>query len=485
MRAVKALDMLDSLAPAGRNFAFKVFYLKQLRNNGEWSRTLAGFGFTPDDPNDPDNPGRPDFEAMMRQMQEQMKAQFEQLGINPAGFVNPFTSLFSQVGKTNSGADGKEEVLSIATARDTATKFVKVQGLKPLGTKDVSVVENAFEISELWLNEATAFPASTHAPMAVSRMDWVLETMPGWHKTIEPLAAGLSSAISDLMDQAMNAQAADPEQGQPPIEIITAMLRSFIGTMIATQLGQSIGTLATTVTGAHDVGLPLLDPARAIVIPENIENWAVDLEIAKSEVFIFHALREGAVARLFAHNPWLVSYIQSAVVEYGKGIHIDIDAIQRQAQEAFEGMQEGASEGEAISFALDNGIFTPEESPAQKSALLKLETVLALIDGWSDEVVSLAAGDRIPSIEQLRESHRRRRASSSPAQQLFSSMLGLQVSPKLTREASAFWKKIREVKSVGERDQIWSGLLPTADDLLDPEKFLTSTSIPDDLSGLI
>ena len=455
---------------------------------------MAGFGFTPDDPNDPDNSnnsgneGGTDFEAMMRQMQEQMKAQFEQLGINPAGFVNPFTSLFSQVGKTNSGKDG-EEVLSITTARDTATKFVKVQGLKPLGTKDVSVVENAFEISELWLNEATSFPASTHAPMAVSRMDWVLETMPGWHKTIEPLAAGLSSAISDLMDQAMNAQAADPEQGQPPIEMIAAMLRSFIGTMIATQLGQSIGTLATSVTGAHDVGLPLLDPARAIVIPENIENWAVDLEIAKSEVFIFHALREGAVARLFAHNPWLVSYIQSAVVEYGKGIHIDIDAIQRQAQEAFEGMQanmpEGAGEGEAISFALDNGIFTPEESPAQKSALLKLETVLALIDGWTDEVVSLAAGDRIPSIEQLRESHRRRRASSSPAQQLFSSMLGLQVSPKLTREASAFWKKIREVKSVGERDQIWSGLLPTADDLLDPEKFLTSTSIPDDLSGLL
>jgi putative hydrolase len=456
---------------------------------------MAGFGFIPNDPNDPDNSnnsgneGGPDFEAMMRQMQEQMKAQFEQLGINTAGFVNPFTSLFSQVGKTNSGADGKEEVLSITTARDTATKFVKVQGLKPLGTKDVSVVENAFEISELWLNEATAFPASTHAPMAVSRMDWVLETMPGWHKTIEPLAAGLSSAISDLMDQAMNAQAADPEQGQPPIEMITAMLRSFIGTMIATQLGQSIGTLATSVTGAHDVGLPLLDPARAIVIPENIEEWAVDLEIAKSEVFIFHALREGAVARLFAHNPWLVSYIQSAVVEYGKGIHIDIDAIQRQAQEAFEGAQanmpDGAGEGEAISFALDNGIFTPEESPAQKSALLKLETILALIDGWSDEVVSLAAGDRIPSIEQLRESHRRRRASSSPAQQLFSSMLGLQVSPKLTREASTFWKKIREVKSVGERDQIWSGLLPTADDLLDPEKFLTSTSIPDDLSGLL
>ena len=444
---------------------------------------MAGFGFIPNDPNDPNNPedGRPDFEAMMRQMQEQMKAQFEQLGINPVGFVNPFTALFSQGGDASNG--GKEEVLSISAARDTAKKFVSAQGLKPIGAKELAVVASAFEISEIWLDEALSFPATGTAPNSATRLDWVDQTISGWHKTIEPLAAGLSSAISDLLDQAMNAQIGESTEGQPPIEMITKMLRSFIGTMIATQLGQSIGTLATSVTGAHDVGLSLLDPARPVVIPENIENWANELEIPKSEVFIFHALREGAVARLFANNPWLVSYIQSAVVEYGKGIHIDIDAIQRQAQSAFEDMQ--GSDEENMSFALDSGIFTPEESPAQKSALAKLETVFALIDGWTDEVTALAAGDRLPAIEQLRETLRRRRAASAPAQQLFSSMLGLEVSPKLTREASAFWRKIREVKSIAERDQIWSGLLPTAEDLLSPEKFLASTSIPDDLSGLI
>ena len=439
---------------------------------------MASFGFIPNDPDDSENSGEsggPDFEAMMRQIQEQMKAQFEQLGINPAGFVNPFTTLFSQAGQSASANEG---VLSITTARETAKKFVSTQGLKPLGTKDLEVVKSAFEISEIWLNEATSFPAAPTTPTAASRLDWVNETMVGWHKTMEPLAAGLSAAISKLLDQAITAQAGESAEGAPPIEMITMMLRSFIGTMIATQLGQSIGTLSTTVTGAHDVGLPLLDPARAIVIPENIELWAAELEIAKSEVFIYHALREGAVARLFANNPWLVSYIQSAVVEYGKGINIDIDAIQRQAQEAFE------KADDPMGFALDSGIFTPEESPAQKVALLKLETVLALIDGWTDEVTALAAGDRLPAIEQLRETLRRRRASAAPAQLLFSSMLGLQVSPKLTREASAFWKKIREVKSISERDQIWSGLLPTADDLLDPEKFLASTSIPDDLSGL-
>jgi len=454
---------------------------------------MAGFGFIPNDPNDSSNSGdsennRPDFEAMLRQMQEQMRAQFEQLGINPVGFVNPFTTLFSDASQAGKGKDGKEEVLSISAARDTAKKFVTAQGLKPITTKELAVVTSAFEISEIWLDEALSFPSTGIAPNSATRMDWVDQTISGWHKTIEPLAAGLSSAISNLLDQAMNAQAGESPEGQPPIEMITMMLRSFIGTMIATQLGQSIGTLATSVTGAHDVGLALLDPAHPVVLPENIENWANELEIPKSEVFIFHALREGAVARLFANNPWLVSYIQSAVVEYGKGIHIDIEAIQRQAQSAFETMQENAGEGamdDPMSFALDSGIFTPEESPAQKIALAKLETVFALIDGWTDEVTALAAGDRLPAIEQLRETLRRRRAAASPAQQLFSSMLGLEVSPKLTREASAFWKKIREVKSIAERDQIWSGLLPTAEDLIDPEKFLASTSIPDDLSGLI
>jgi len=457
---------------------------------------MAGFGFIPNDPNDSNDPNdpndpennRPDFEAMMRQMQEQLKAQFEQLGINPVGFVNPFTSLFPGSANTSPGGKdngGKEEVLSISAARETAKKFVTAQGLKPIGAKELAVVASAFEISEIWLNEALSFPATNKAPNSATRSDWVDQTISGWHKTIEPLAAGLSSAISNLLDQAMNTQAGESTEGQPPIEMITMMLRSFIGTMIATQLGQSIGTLAASVTGAHDVGLALLDPAHPVVIPENIENWADELEIPKSEVFIFHALREGAVARLFANNPWLVSYMQSAIVEYGKGIHIDIEAIQRQAQTAFESMSDGAMDQEAMNFALDSGIFTPEESPAQKIALAKLETVFALIDGWTDEVTALAAGDRLPAIEQLRETLRRRRAAASPAQQLFSSMLGLEVSPKLTREASAFWKKIREVKSIAERDQIWSGLLPTAEDLLDPEKFLASTSIPDDLSGLL
>jgi putative hydrolase len=459
-----------------------VFYLQDrfFFTSSFGGRAMVPFGFTPDDGDDADRNNKENLEAMMRQMQEQIKEQFEQLGINPgAGF--PMAGLGALFG------GGTQEALPIAPVRDTGKKFVTAQGSQPLGTNDVTAVNNACEIADIWLNEATDFPATTSiSPRAISRLDWIDETLPGWQATMEPLATGLSTAISRLLDEAVAGSGSEFEEqmGAAPIGAIAGLLRSFIGSMIATQLGQAIGGIATTATGAHDAGLPILQPARSLLIPENIEEWAVDTEIAKTEIYLFHALREGAIARLFEHNPWIVSYIRSAIVEYGAGIRIDLDAIQRQAEEAMQGFGDASGE-QSFTINLDSGIFTPEETESQRAALSKLETVLALVDGWADDVATLAAGDRIPSITSLRELHRRKRATSAPSQQLFKTMLGLEVSPKLAREASAFWSRVRELKGTSARDQIWSGILPSATELLAPDLFLASTQIPDDLSGLI
>ena len=435
---------------------------------------MTPFGFTPDNSDGSNEPV--DFAAMMQQMQEQIQEQFSKLGINGPGFT------------------GSTEALPKNIVRDTAKKFATAQGSAPIGANDVSDVEQAFSIAELWLNDATFFPQSPNSGnVALARTDWVDSTLAGWQTTVEPLATGLSSAIGDLLKQAQGE--ANPlgeenpfgqEQMQLPIGMISALLNSFIGSLIATQLGQAIGGLAGKVTGAHDVGLPLIDAAYPSLVPQNIKEWATDLDIPMEEVRIFHALRESAISRLFAHNPWLVSYIRTAITDYGKGINIDMEAIQEQAQRAFEsGNGFDPSNPESLTIALNDGIFTPQESPAQRAALTKLETALALIDGWSEEVVALAAGERLPNIAALQETLRRRRATSAPAQQLFSSLLGLQVSPRLARESAAFWKQMRELKDVESRDRVWSGILPSADDLLTPESFMKSLEVPDDLSGLL
>lgn len=433
---------------------------------------MTPFGFGPDQNADENSDGSEKFAAMLEEMQKQMKEQFEKLGMNPAGFIN--------------AAQMSSEPLPRKTVRDTAKKFVSSQGSLPIGNSDTSVVAQASSIAQLWLNEATYFPALSSATKTLSRNDWVDETLEGWHTTIEPLALGLSEAISGLLRDAQERDSSDGEDAQFPIpvETIASLLRTFIGTLIATQLGQSIGALATSVTGAHDVGLPLTEPVIASLVPENIAQWALDLEIPKSEVTLFHALREEAVARLFHSNPWLVSYMRTAISDYGKGIRIDIDEIQRHAQEAMESGSIDPNNPESLSIAIGEGFFTPEESPTQREALDKLETVLALIDGWTDEVTTLAVDNRLPSISALRETFRRRRATSAPSAQLFKSLFGLEVSPRLTREASVFWSSVREKNGIDARDRMWSSLLPTADDLHDPESFMKSTQVPDDLSSL-
>jgi len=435
---------------------------------------MTPFGFTPGNSDDSNEPI--DFAAMMQQMQQQIQEQFSKLGINASGF------------------GGSTEALPKNLVRDTAKKFATAQGSAPIGANDVSDVEQAISIAELWLNDATFFPQSPNSgSVALARTDWVDITLAGWQTTVEPLAIGLSSAIGELLNQAQgeaNPLGDDNPFGQAnmqiPIGMISALLNSFIGSLVATQLGQAIGGLSGKVTGAHDVGLPLIEGAYPTLVPQNIKEWATDLDIPMEEIRIFHALREAAIARLFAHNPWLVSYIRTAITDYGKGINIDMEAIQDQAQQALEsGNGFDPSNPESFTIALNDGIFTPQETPAQRAALTKLETALALIDGWSEEVVALAAGDRLPNIGALQETLRRRRATSAPAQQLFSSLFGLQVSPRLAREASAFWKQVRELKDVEARDRVWSGILPTADDLLTPESFLKSLEVPDDLSGLL
>ena len=265
------------------------------------------------------------------------------------------------------------------------------------------------------------------------------------------------------------------------------MMRGFMGAMIATQLGQSVGALAIRVTGANDVALPLFAKCETHLIPQNIALWGEGLDLPESEIAIFLALRECAAVRLFTHAPWLALYMQEAIASYGRGITIDMEAIQRQAEEAISSGALDIDNAESINLAITSGMFIPEQSPQQAAALEKLEMALALIEGWIDHVVTLAARDRLPSLAALQEVVRRSRATNSPTQQLFKTLLNLEVSPRKMRETAKFWEELNALAGLEGRDHRWedAALLPQSGDLADPPAFLKSTTVPDDLSGLI
>ena len=115
----------------------------------------------------------------------------------------------------------------------------------------------------------------------------------------------------------------------------------------------------------------------------------------------------------------------------------------------------------------------PQRTPAQEQALEKLETALALVEGWVDELSWAATENVLPSAAALRETVRRRRATGGPAEHAFSSLVGLELRPRRLREAAALWALLKDERGADGRDAIWHhpDLLPTAGDLEDPKGF--------------
>ncbi len=406
-----------------------------------------------------------------------------------------------QDGSTNSA---HPEMINLQLLRESARTALAAQSVVPVGTEDAARMRAALDIAHTWLDEATLFPSNSQpSDAAWSRRDWLDASMVGWQKLVEPLAQAMASALSKLVE-GMNfgeGEGVDvplPDQVSPAFHQIMGgfpmssagilpMMRSFMGTLIGQQLGQSAGGLATRLTGANDLALPLFAKSESHLIPQNVAAWGEGLEIPASEIEIFLALREASATRLFAHTPWLTSYIQGLIASYGKGITIDVDAIQHQAMRAIDSGELDIENPDSISLAITSGMFMPEQSPEQVKALEKLEMALALIEGWIDHVSFAAAGDRLPSLIALQESARRARATNSPTQELFKTLLGLEVSPRRARESSHFWSELNRIGGVSIRDQRWedAALLPSAAEINDPAAFLNSTTVPDDLSGLI
>ena len=418
-------------------------------------------------------------------------------------------------------AGSSGSILSPQVIRESARNFLANQSAGgptvgrgsdlPIGVDDQKRMQEAIDIANIWIEDKTQFPVTvTNADVAWSRRDWIDQSVNGWQKIVEPLAVGMVDALAKVMkemgpqfENELGGSESDSDDASPAlgfgaipgmpnipgfsVDSFLPIMRTFMGQLIATQLGQSIGSLALGLTGSHDAAVPLFENSGAHLIPQNIAIWGNGLEIPEQEIAIYMALREVAAQRLFAHTPWLRDYVRGLIESFGRGITVDIEAITSQAESAMNSGELDITNPESISLAINQGMFQPEQSNAQRAALAKLEVTFALIEGWIDHVVSAAAQDRLPSLASLQESYRRSRVESAPTQRLFASLVGLQISPRLTREASHFWSEVNAIGGIEVRDHRWEdpALLPTATELGDPAAFLSSTTVPDDLSGLI
>ena len=388
-------------------------------------------------------------------------------GGNPAdpfsaifGAVNPqdIGAAFAKIGQLLSWQGGP---VNWELAQQVARETISKSGDRSVGDADRRAIADAVRLADHWLDDATTLPAAAPAARAWSRAEWFEATLPVWRTLIEPVAAHVVEAIGG----ALPSEAAS--LGGPML----GMMRQVGGAMFGAQVGQALGSLAAEVVGSADIGLPLTATSQAALLPANVVAFGSGLGVELDDVRLYLALREAAYVRLFAHVPWLAPRLVGAIEEYGRGITIDMSKLEEAVRDL------DPSRPEALQDIFAEGMFAPSVTPTQQIALARIETLLALVEGWVDAVVSAAAEDRLPTAFALQEAIRRRRAAGGPAEQTFSTLVGLELRPRRLRDAARLWSLLTERRGIDGRDAVWAhpDLLPSGDDLDDPEAFALST----------
>jgi putative hydrolase len=376
-------------------------------------------------------------------------------------------AMLQQLGNLMSGESGP---VNWGVARTAAMAIIGAD-TGTTGT-DTSEVSDAIRLADVWLNPVTALPSGVASTEAWSRRRWLEATRGAWTELVEPVAARVSGAMADALPAEMAAMAGP----------LMGMMSQIGGLIFGGQVGQALGTLATEVVSSSDIGLPLGPDGVAALLPESLRTLGAGLDLPLDEVRLFVALREAAHHRLFGHVPWLRGHLLAAVRAYAEGIVVDTSRFEELAQ----GID--PSDTEALQQAIGDGLFEPTSSPAQQAALARLETALALVEGWVDTVTAAAGATSLPSFAALQETMRRRRATGGPAERTFASLVGLELRPRRLREAATLWQTLGERRGIDARDAVWShpDLLPNADDLDDPAGWVERDAAKDtlDLSEL-
>src|SRR5215467_7746849 len=315
-------------------------------------------------------------------------------GFGPAGGAggpNQFADALRQFADLLSYGGGP---VNWELAKNLARHTIAAKGDPSVLANERAAVTEAIRLADLWLDDVTTFPSGIRKIEAWSKSEWLEATFPVWSALCEPIAAKGVDAMSSMLNVDPSQLGADvPEEmrqalsGLGGLAGLAPMLRQLGGAMIGGQTGTAVGELAGEMVSSTDVGLPLGPEGTAALLPSGVTAFGEGLSVDIGEVRLFLALREAAHHRLFGHVPWLRQHLFGAVEAYAAGITVDMNRL-REAMPDID-----INNPEALREALaGETLFRPEDTPQQKAALARLETALALVEGWVATVVSAAAG---------------------------------------------------------------------------------------------
>jgi putative hydrolase len=322
--------------------------------------------------------------------------------------------------------------------------------------------DERLRLAELWVDPVTSLAGRglTLAAQPVSRPDWAEAVLPELAPLVEPGARRLTEALR-------------PEAGAAPDEMGQVMTR--LGSLLAgLQVGGLVGQLARLVLAQYDLGLPSREPAKVMVVPENVAEFEGSAGVPADQFRLWLAAHEVVRQRIFVGVPWLADHLTAVVDEIARETNPDpsglIDRLQSMNLGGEEDLREIMEGGQ--------GLLGPP-TPALEAAVGRLEAMLAITEGYALTICERALAGRLPALGAITAAVERRLADPDGPQALFAGLMRVDPERAGAARGLRFCHEVLAATNIEGLDRLWAhpDFLPTPEELSVPGGWLERSGL--------
>jgi putative hydrolase len=353
--------------------------------------------------------------------------------------------------------------VAVATAAGADELGMVPQLPRPAATPDPGETrawDDRLRLAELWVDPVTSLPAPGVALGArpVSRPDWAEAVLPGFAPLVEPGARRVTEALG---------AGAGAGMGQPGVG---DMIGRVGGLVAGLQVGTLVGQLARSVLGQYELAMPAADPAKVLLVPENVLAFEQAAGLPGDQLRLWLACHQVAGQRLLAGVAWLPDQLRRVVDDIALQTEPDASGLMDRLQsmdiarpEAFQELLEGG----------EQGLLGPPTAALQ-AATGRLEVLLALTAGYLLVTCGRALEGRLPGLAAIEAAIGRRGTDPQSPAHLFAMLLRADPDRAGAARGERFCREVLAATDIEGLDRLWShpDFLPTSEELDVPGRWL-------------
>jgi putative hydrolase len=349
---------------------------------------------------------------------------------------------------------------------------------------DRMLLEQLTRVADLQVAAETGLSTSVAGrPLAivpVNRSQWVQRSADAYRPLLEKIAGALTGDAAARLRDA-EPDPADPSGGDPMAAFFGQIGRLIGPVMVGMTSGSMIGHLARRSLGQYDLPVPRPPSDELLLVAPNVHEFADEWSLPIDDLLLWVAVHE------IAHHavlgvPHVRERLDDLMRRYAGAFQPDPMALQRRLDEldvdpmspsGLKDIQEAFGDPDVLLGAL--------QSDEQASLLPPLHALVAVIEGYVDEVMDRVGSRLISSYPMLTEALRRRRVTADPSDRFVERLLGLELTQTAYERGSRFVEGVIEREGWGALERLWVSEreLPTPAEVDAPGLWLARIELPD------